>query len=246
MIRESKTYKGVERFGCKESSWVGGLTKASDTLAEPFQADADRPRSMRDADVRTRRRAMLTQPHIAPLTAYAAKLRQRGSVEVPEFDPLDGGVNALMLFLFEKPGPMTADATGSGFISRNNDDPTAEATFEFMEQAGIPRELTITWNVIPWWNGTRKVTGRELREGVACVRGLIALMPKLRAVVLVGEKAAKAQEYLENAGLAVFTSSHPRRWSGRDSRKDETPSQRSGRRRSNSPRRPHWRGDRCG
>jgi hypothetical protein len=57
--------------------------------------------SMRDAGVRQRRRGMLTQPHIAPLTAYAAKLRQRYSVEVPEFDPLDGGVNAQLLFLFE-------------------------------------------------------------------------------------------------------------------------------------------------
>jgi uracil-DNA glycosylase len=164
---------------------------------------------MRDAAVRERHRAMLTQPHIAPLTAYAAKLRQRGSIEVPEFDPLDGGINAQMLFLFEKPGPMTADATGSGFISRNNDDPTAEATFKFMEKAEIPRELTITWNVIPWWNGTRKVTGQELREGVACVQELISLLPRLRAAVLVGGKAAKAARLLEGGGLALFTSAHP-------------------------------------
>jgi hypothetical protein len=47
------------------------------------------------------------------------------------------------LFLFEKLGPMTAEAGGSGFISRNNDDPTAEATFRFMEQAKIPRKLSI-------------------------------------------------------------------------------------------------------
>lgn len=173
-----------------------------------FQED-DHSRSMRDAAVRERRRAMLTQPHVAPLTEYAAKQRQRGSIDVPEFDPLDGGVNAQILFLFEKPGPMTAEATGSGFISRNNDDPTAEATFKFMEQARIPRKLTVTWNVIPWWNGTRKVTGQELRDGVACVRELITLLPKLRAVVMVGNKAAKAKAYLEGTGLALFTSAHP-------------------------------------
>jgi uracil DNA glycosylase len=63
--------------------------------------------------------------------------------------------------------------------------------------------------MIPWWNGTRKVTGLELREGVACVRELISLLPKLHAVVLVGGKAAKARVYLEDAGLAVFTSAHP-------------------------------------
>src|SRR5882672_5086390 len=108
---------------------------------------------MRDINVRLQRKAMLGLAHVAPLTAYAAELRQRDNVQVPDFDPLDGGVNARVLFLFEKPGPMTAESgprTGSGFISRDNDDPTAEATFKFMQQAGIPRKLTVIWNIVPW------------------------------------------------------------------------------------------------
>jgi hypothetical protein len=72
---------------------------------------------------------MLHEPHIAPLTDFAARLRERGSIEVPDFDPFDGGIHAQVLFLFEKPGPMTASNNGSGFISRNNDDRSAEATF---------------------------------------------------------------------------------------------------------------------
>ena len=149
---------------------------------------------MRDAGVRERRKLMLDLPHVARLTAYAAKLRERGSVEVPDFDPLDGGVDALVLFLFEKPGPMTAEGgrgrrVGSGFISRNNDDPTAEATFDFMQKAGIQRKLTVIWNVIPWWNGKRKLTKEELRNGAQSVQELIGLLTKLRAVVLVGENA---------------------------------------------------------
>jgi len=81
-----------------------------------------------------------------------------------------GGIEARVLFLFEKPGPMTADEAigkrpGSGFISRDNDDPTAEAVFNFMRQADIPRELTILWNVIPWWNVRRGVERLELLDG---------------------------------------------------------------------------------
>ena len=57
---------------------------------------------------------------------------------VPDFDPLDGGIETRTLFLFEKPGRMTADGFarrfGSGFISRNNDDQTAEATFAFTDE----------------------------------------------------------------------------------------------------------------
>jgi hypothetical protein len=58
----------------------------------------DYPRSLMDMETRRRRRALLSLPHIAPLTAYASALRLRGSVEVPEFDPLDGGINAQICF----------------------------------------------------------------------------------------------------------------------------------------------------
>lgn len=174
----------------------------------------DAARSMRIIGVREERKGMLTAPHIAPLSEYAAKIRMQGNGEVPDFDPLDGGVEALALFLFEKPGPMTSHSrqgyrAGSGFISRNNDDPTAEATFNFMRTAGIPRELTVIWNVIPWWDGTRKVSANQLSAGVGYVTQLTELLPKLRVVVFVGKKAAKARPYLAKTGLGLFSSDHP-------------------------------------
>jgi hypothetical protein len=170
------------------------------------------PRSMRDSSVRERRRRMLDLPHVVRLTAYAASLRESGSVEVPDFDPCDGGTAARVLFLFEKPGPMTAQGTGklgSGFISRDNDDPTAEATFMFMQQAGLRRTLTVIWNVIPWWNGTITVTKQERIAGAKAVRELMGLLPELRAVVMVGRNAATVQPYLETTGKTLFTSDHP-------------------------------------
>jgi hypothetical protein len=176
------------------------------------EQDKDRPRSMREEEVRERRKRMLGEPHIKPLSEYAAKLRTRG--DVPDFDPLDGGIDARVLFLFEKPGPMTSqragrERSGSGFISRNNDDPTAEATFRFMEQARIPRKVTVTWNLVPWWNGTRSVTLRELQEGQECLRELMKLLPRLRAVVMVGGKALRAKPYLETTDQTLFSSAHP-------------------------------------
>ncbi len=160
---------------------------------------------------------MLDLPHIAPLTAYAAELAgQAPEVQVPYFDPLDGGIQAQALFLLEKPGPMTAPGSegkraGSGFISRNNDDPTAENIFSFMQQAGLPRKQTVIWNVIPAWNGTIRITPAEHQDGIRHVRELIALLPSLRAVVLVGHKAMRAQPYLASTGFALFSSAHPSR-----------------------------------
>jgi hypothetical protein len=170
------------------------------------------PRTLREPAQQERRRALLTQPHVAPLTAYASRLRRRSGSEVPDFDPLDGGINARLLFLFEKPGPMTsAENTrrGSGFISRDNDDPTAEATGSFMRTAGIPRAATVLWNAIPWWNGTIAITAEERREGLAEIEVLLELLPGVRGVVLVGRKAELAEPVLLSKGLRVFRSAHP-------------------------------------
>ena len=90
---------------------------------------------------------MLDEPHIAPLTNVIYSLRAaQPEIVIPNVDPLDGGVGARMLFLFEAPGPNTLE---TGFISRNNDDRTAEATFRFMRMAGIPRTETVIWNTGP-------------------------------------------------------------------------------------------------
>ena len=194
------------------------------------------PRALRDPDARARRRELLDARHMRPLNEYVAGLRKRSDIkvhfdppdgpqvdnaqppariEVPDFDPLDGGVDAIILFLFEKPGPMTSTTTGartrtgSGFISRDNDDSTAENTFTFMREAGIPRKQTVTWNVVPWWDGTTKVTAADLREGAEETRRLMGLLPRLRVVVFVGKKALRARPHLEDTGLAFFSSYHP-------------------------------------
>lgn len=173
----------------------------------------DCARSLRSPDAIELRRQMLHEPHIAPLTDFVQKLRRSHPTwEFPYFDPLDGGCSADILFLFEKPGPMTsAGGKGSGFISRNNDDPTAEATFDFMNKAGLPRKRTVVWNIIPGWNGTRKITTRELRAGIDDLNGLLPLLPKLRAIVLVGQKAQRAMSFVNHRHLRILASAHPSR-----------------------------------
>jgi hypothetical protein len=52
-------------------------------------------------------------PHVAHLSKFAAKLRREGKGKVPDFDPLDGGAKAQVLFLFEKPGPTLTRARKS-------------------------------------------------------------------------------------------------------------------------------------
>lgn len=177
----------------------------------------DAPRTLRHPETIARRRAMLAEPHIAPLASYVQGLRAKHPAwEFQDFDPLDGGIHADMLFLLEKPGPMTSPngkKRGSGFISRNNDDPTAEAVFEFMKEAGIPRKRAVLWNVIPGWNETIKFNGAEVRRGIEELRDLLPLLPKVRTVVLVGGQARRALSLLRTVrpDLRICTSAHPGR-----------------------------------
>lgn len=79
-----------------------------------------------------------------------------------------------------------------------------------MKQIDLPREQTVTWNVIPWWNGTTRVTAKERREGAGCARELVEeCLPKLEVIVLVGVNAQSAQPHLEGLGFKIIRSAHP-------------------------------------
>ena len=180
------------------------------------------PRSLASEEARAQRLAALDQPHVAPLTRFVRALRGRDEREYPYFDPADGGVDASLLFLFEKPGPMTVERgrhrrVGSGFISRDNDDPTAENTFRFMREAGIDRRRTVIWNTVPGWNGTRAITPAELEAGIVDLSGLLSLLPRLTTIVLVGRKAERAEQRIADLGCYwIFRSAHPSQqvWAG--------------------------------
>jgi len=119
---------------------------------------------------------------------------------------------AELLYLLEAPG---AKAVRSGFISRNNPDETAKNFFELNQAAGIPRERTAIWNIVPWYIGTeiriRAAARADIEAGIPSLIRLLTLLPKLRAVVLVGRKAERAASVVSQLrpGVRVLRSPHP-------------------------------------
>jgi uracil-DNA glycosylase len=133
--------------------------------------------------------------------------------EVPNFDPWDGGVDAEILFVLEAPGRKTV---ASGFVSRNNPDASAGNFYAANVAAGIPRRSTLSWNVVPWTLADASGRARaprpaDLAEGVPYLEQLMLLLPRLRAVVLVGRTAERAMPRLAARwpGLDQFTAPHP-------------------------------------
>ena len=145
------------------------------------------------------------------LVEFVKRLRQRyKNGYVPDFDPDDGGVNAEILFLFEKPGPMTDPVNkGSGFISQDNNDQTANATKNFIVQAGIDRKKIVIWNVISSWNGKIKFSAKEKIYALEEFQELLSILKKVKSIILVGKEAQKIEKKIDLSNYKVLKSYHP-------------------------------------
>jgi uracil-DNA glycosylase len=183
------------------------------TLVDAKQLRDDGSYALASTEERAIRRTALNRPHISPLIAFVDRIRSVRALgdKIPYFDPCDGGVHADVLFLLEAPG---ARAVSSGFISRDNPDPSARNFRKLLAEAAIPRERSILWNIVPWYIGTdtriRPATRLDIQAGAAYLPTLLGLLPELRAVVLVGRKAQRARGLVARLTKArIFELLHP-------------------------------------
>lgn len=171
------------------------------------------PKSLADSSIHAARLAAMAESHVTALRTFVDQLRSEATTNVPDFDPLDGGVDAECLFLLETPGRRGADATG--FVSRDNADPTARNLTELCQKAGLDRTRTVIWNVVPWYIGdsqrNRTSTSKEIADCSPHLRALLVQLPLLRAVVLFGKQAQRAANVLGDlpSSLRVFQCPHP-------------------------------------
>ncbi|MCI9878811.1 MULTISPECIES: uracil-DNA glycosylase [Methylobacterium] len=179
----------------------------------PAEAPPAEPKSLRDPGVLAARKALLDSPHIAPIRALARQIAQARGAEVPDPDPLDGGIEARLLLLLETPGP---SIRGTGFVSRDNPTGTAANLFRFLAEAGIARRDSLIWNTIPWVIHAPGASNRaprrsEVTQALPCLAPLLACLPRLGVVVLSGRVAGLARNALETLrpDLTVIAVPHP-------------------------------------
>lgn len=174
----------------------------------------DRPKLLEEPSALNMRLSQASDNHIFPLTNFVDSLRERmgAEAEIPYIDPWDGGIEAEVMFLLEAPGPK---ARNSGFVSMNNPDETAKNFFEISKESGIDRKRIVIWNTVPWYIGSgkkiRPANSLDIAAGIDSLAELLELLPKLKAIVLVGGKAKKAEKHIRQltSELEVFVSPHP-------------------------------------
>lgn len=153
------------------------------------------PLAHKDAALLETKLSRLDEPHVGPLNDLVREIdeaRPDGG-PTPWFDPDGGGVHARVLVLFDSPGAKAVAPNGSGVISADNDDPASASFFRLRDEAGLPREALVAWNVVPWppVDGARaaKPKPADLAEAEPWLHRLLLLLDDLRLVVTIGSPA---------------------------------------------------------
>lgn len=176
-------------------------------------------RRMRDARYREQQLRDRYAAHVAPINELVDELGARDTEGHPPYvAPMYRGVHARALAILRDPGPKAAGARGSGFLSIENDDQTAERQWGFLREAGIDVAEVVPWNAYPWYINAAP-SKEQLGRGLEPLRRLIELMPDLRVVLLAGKDAQAAWElfgrrygeWLRTRGIETVSTYHPSR-----------------------------------
>ncbi|MCJ1675666.1 uracil-DNA glycosylase [Rathayibacter sp. VKM Ac-2929] len=144
---------------------------------------------------------------------------------MPDFDPAEAGVGGRALIVLEAPGSMAAGRDGSGFISVDNDDPTAATTWTLRDEVGLHNH-TLLWNIVPWHLVGGAPDTLEVQQGAKELRLLLQLLPDLRVVVNAGTVpragwAKNIAPYLVDGPTVIDSWSPGQRAMNQGSKRDE-------------------------
>jgi uracil-DNA glycosylase len=176
------------------------------------QGRAVHPGAHADAAFLAVKLARIFEPHVAPLNDLVRQWRQPVNAAdplaapvweaVPWFDPAGGGTDARVLILLEAPGPKSVEPVGSGIISPDNADPTADAVHAAHKLTGLSRADCVHWNIVPWVvyktdaNGDRTdewttPSMTDVNGAHTALQQLLALLPDVQVVITMGDWALK-------------------------------------------------------
>lgn len=154
------------------------------------------PRALASERVRYERLSRSSDPHVVPINQLVDRISvDRGAPNLPLIDPTFGGVGASVLLVLKAP---EADADpsrrGRRFLSLDNDDAVAARMFATCVDVGLHRGDLVAWNICPFPIARSAPSAAELADARPYTARLLAMLPRLRGVVLLGSPAQKGWE----------------------------------------------------
>lgn len=156
---------------------------------------------------------------IGDLNRWVDDVHEATHESIPYLDPDAAASGARILLLLQDPSG-AADGD-SGFISRDNNDGTANNYNDAAERAGVPHEYILSWNVVPWWSTNNpahpgRTAVKEAERAAPYLVDFITRLPERpRVIVLVGGEAQKAWKRIAPllgtalTGVEVLCCPHP-------------------------------------
>lgn len=164
------------------------------------------PRRMKDPHYRQSQLQAVDDEHMAPVSDLVRRLSaERPELEgapwvAPHYDPRV----ARILSLSSNPGPGAGGSTGSGMLSAENDDASAERMLNVYTAAGIDSENVVPWNAFPWFVHAQLpdgLTRDHIEQGVIVLRRFLELCPNVVSIVAHGSDAHRSAQLLRSIRL---------------------------------------------
>jgi hypothetical protein len=132
---------------------------------------------------------------------------------VPYVAPHYNAANAKILSLYSNPGPRLGDGSAPSFLSRENDEPTAERMSQIYATVGLSDADVVPWNAYPWNLQQAYPNGlppQLVVDGLVPLKRMLELHPRIRAVVAHGADAQRSMRLLSTKKrFADFARSRP-------------------------------------
>jgi hypothetical protein len=108
------------------------------------------------------------------ISKLVRRIRQERKAAVPDVDPHGPGVDADVLIVLRDPGRLGALTTS--YLSALNPDRTAANQRRLFAAAGLPLDVCLFWNAVPWDLDGRDPRSSDLDGGARYLVELVGLM----------------------------------------------------------------------
>lgn len=140
---------------------------------------------------------------------------------IPYVAPHYDATTARILSLSSNPGPLASGERGSGFLSIENDDGSAERMGSIWQSVGLTDADALPWNAYPWHvhdTHANGLTSTLIDDGLGPIKRVLELHPSITAVVAHGGDARQSMKrfvrknrfaaFAEERGLRVWETRH--------------------------------------